>query len=265
MHRLRAVLAVTIVVAPAVLAAASFDCTKASTSVETMICNDKALSSLDDDLAKAYESAVLLSDHPGEIKRRQREWLRNVRERCTNETCLKAAYENRLAELATAKQVTWKTFRDPTLGIEFSYPSNRTVRIGCRGSKSCISIIGESMPSSDYLIAFEVFDGDLDAVAVERAVFEKKNDGWSARGRSAQHAVAALSGRGWQGLKSVVDCGISDRAGFHAGAGECMWVVLSNGKRSVVADTQGIVGIDQASMRSIETLLFLEGTPAAPK
>jgi hypothetical protein len=35
-----------------------------------------------------------------------------------------------------------------------------------------------------------------------------------------------------------------------------MWVVLSNGERSVVVDTQGLVGIDEASMRSIQSVRF---------
>ena len=114
------------------------------------------------------------------------------------------------------------------------------------------------MPNSEYLIAFEVFDGDLEKIAAEKVVFEKHNNVWIAKGRSGEHAVVPLAGRGWQGLTSTVDCGIADRKGFHAGAGECLWVVLSNGRRSVVVDTQGIVGNDAASMRSIESIRFAE-------
>lgn len=39
--------------------AASFDCTKAGTDQEKMICSDSILSSLDDKLAKTYKSALL--------------------------------------------------------------------------------------------------------------------------------------------------------------------------------------------------------------
>ena len=114
------------------------------------------------------------------------------------------------------------------------------------------------MPNSDYLIAFELFDGDLDTVAAEKAVFEKRESGWIAMGRSGEHPVELLSGPAWRGLKAVVDCGISDAVGFHAGAGECLWVVLSNGRRAVVADTQGLVGIDEASMGSIQSIRFIK-------
>jgi uncharacterized protein len=251
-------LVMIIMVAPSVAIGASLNCSKASTSVEQTICDSKTLSSLDEQLATAYESVLLVSDHLDVVKSHQKEWLRNIRDKCQDEPYLQSAYEHRLAQLAATEQAAWKTFRDTNLGIEFSYPSNRKVKVGCRRSKSCIALIGKPMPNSEYLIAFEVFDGNLEQIAAEQAVFEKHNNGWIAKGRSGEHAVVPLAGRGWQGLKSTVDCGISDRQGFHAGAGECLWVVLSNGRRSVVVDTQGIVGNDEASMQSIQSIRFTE-------
>lgn len=256
MRRVSVLFLVAIMFAPGVGVGASFDCSKAGTRVEKTICASTVLSDLDEQLAKAYESVILLGDNPDRVKRQQQEWLRRVRGPCPNEICLKNAYEIRLAQLAATKQAKWKNFRDTHLGIEFTYPSNRKVKIGCRGSKECVALTGKSVPSSDYLIAFEVFDGDLETVAVEKAVFEKNTDGWIAKGRNDKHPVVPLVGPGWEGVKAIVDCGVSDSNGFHAGAGECMWVVLSNGKRSVVADTQGIVGIDEVSMRSIQTIRF---------
>jgi uncharacterized protein len=251
-------LVVILMVAPRVAIGASLNCSKASTSVEKTICASKTLSRLDEQLAKAYESVLILSDHPDVVKCHQKEWLRTIRDTCRDESCLKSAYEHRLAQLAATPQAAWQTFRDTTLGIEFSYPSNGKVQVGCRRSKRCIALLGKPMANSEYLIAFEVFDGELEKIAAEQAVFEKHNNGWIAKGRSGEHAVVPLAGRGWQGLKATVDCGVSDRQGFHAGAGECLWVVLSNGRRSVVADTQGIVGNDAASMRSIQSLRFTE-------
>lgn len=254
----RPLLVVIIIVAPSVAIGASLNCSKAATSVEKTICASKTLSGLDEQLAKAYESVLLLSDRPDVVKSRQKKWLRNIRDKCRDETCLQSAYEHRLAQLAATQQAAWKTFRDPTLGIEFSYPSNRKVQVGCRRSKSCIALIGKPMPNSEYLVAFEVFEGDLETIAAEQAVFEKHDSAWIAKGRSGEHAVVPLEEHGWQGLKATVDCGVSDRQGFHAAAGECLWVVLSNGRRSVVVDTQGIVGNDAASMRSIQSIRFTE-------
>ena len=252
-------MASAILIASGIASGAGFDCAKAVTRVEKMICASEVLSRLDEQLAEAYKSVIRSSDDPDGIKRSQRAWLRDVREPCRDETCLKAVYESRLGQLAAPPgHAAWQCFRDPHLGIEFSYPSDRTVKIACRSSKNCIALIGTPMPNSDYIIAFEVFDGGLETVAAEKAVFEKKTGGWTAAGRSGEYPVEALAGPGWQGVKSIVDCGISDSRGFHAGAGECLWVVLSNGSRSVVADTQGIVGIDDASMQSIQSIRFIK-------
>jgi hypothetical protein len=94
------------------------------------------------------------------------------------------------------------------LRIEFAYPKNRKVTVGCRGSKNCVALVGKATRSGNYILAFEVFEGGLDTVAVERAVFQKERDGWIAKGRNGKYPVEALSGRGWHGLKSVVDCGV---------------------------------------------------------
>lgn len=245
------------IMAPGIAFGASFDCSKAHTRVEKMICADRGLSSLDEELARTYGSVIASREHAERIRMEQREWLLRVRDQCGNEACLKDAYTKRVAQLAANGQANWKVFRDTDLGIELSYPTTRKMKVGCRGSKNCIALIGDSMPHSDYLIAFEMFDGDLETVALQQAVFRKKSDGWIAEGRFTEHHVEPLEGPGWQGLKAVVGCGISDSSGFHAGGGECMWVVLSNGRRSVVVDTQGIVGIDEESMRSIESVRFL--------
>lgn len=257
MDFLRALLILLLVLVPGVVLGASFDCLKASTSAEKMICSSETLSRLDEELAKSYETALEGSDNPDMVRNQQQRWLRTVRDRCRDEVCLKTAYENRVPQLTAATQRQWKSFRNTRLGIEFSYPRARKVRIGCRGSRNCVALMEKSMTRSDYLIAFEVFDGDLETVAREKAVFEKENNGWIARGRFGNHPVEPLAGPGWQGLKATVTCGISDSAGFHAGAGECLWVVLSNGKRSVVGDTQGMGGNDQVSMDTIRTFHFL--------
>jgi hypothetical protein len=158
--------------------------------------------------------------------------------------------------VAAAAPAEWKIFRDPRLGIEFSYPGDRKAIVGCHASKNCVAVGAPVARPDDYLLAFEVFDGSLDTVAVDQAVFQKEGDHWIAKGRNGTYPVELLSGPGWKGLKSVVDCGVSDASGFHAAAGECLWVAASNGRRSVVADTQGTVAVGQDIMRSILSLRF---------
>jgi hypothetical protein len=155
---------------------------------------------------------------------------------------------------AGVRKAEWLTFRDRGLGIAFSYPSNRRVVRDCRGKKNCVALVGKGSRSSNYLIAFGLFRGSLETVAVERGIFYKKDDGWIAKRRADTYPAEPIVGPGWQGLKAVVDCGISDSNGYHAG--ECLWVALSNGRRSVVADTLGINGIDEDTMRSIQSIRF---------
>ena len=79
--------------------AASFNCAKANTNIEKLICGDPALSKLDDDLNKSYLQFLEYSaDKPAGIQE-QRKWLKNLRSDCQDETCLKAAYRNRIGEL----------------------------------------------------------------------------------------------------------------------------------------------------------------------
>jgi hypothetical protein len=66
-----------------------------------------------------------------------------------------------------------------------------------------------------------------------------------------------FSGSGWQGIHATVSCGISDpESGFHAAAGDCYWAVVSNGKHSIIADTEGVIGTDDATMRSVNSIRF---------
>jgi hypothetical protein len=166
-------------------------------------------------------------------------------------------HETSVVQLAREERVEWKTFRAAKLGFQFSYPNNRKVTVGCHVSKHCVALVGKTSRPGDYLLAIEVFEGSLDAVATEQAIFRKDGDNWIAHGRTGEYPIEPLSGPDWQGLKSIVDCGISESGGgLHGSAGECLWVVLSNGKRSVVVDTQGTAAIDQDIMRSVLSIRF---------
>jgi uncharacterized protein len=74
--------------------AASFPCAKAKSKVEHLVCADPGLSRLDEQLAAAYKHAT--SDDWGLIANDQREWLRTVRDRCGQATCLDKAYRARI-------------------------------------------------------------------------------------------------------------------------------------------------------------------------
>jgi len=70
--------------------AQSFDCRKATTGVEKMVCADADLSKLDEQMARAFTDARrnVNVDVIGQVA-----WLKNVRNRCANADCLKEAYQ----------------------------------------------------------------------------------------------------------------------------------------------------------------------------
>lgn len=83
--------------------AASFDCAKAQSKVEHLICDNPKISELDSKLGQDYQD--VLSKANEEQKQRviaeQKHWLKFTRNVCEKETCLKHAYWSRQAALET--------------------------------------------------------------------------------------------------------------------------------------------------------------------
>ncbi|MGO9121661.1 MAG: lysozyme inhibitor LprI family protein [Desulfomonilaceae bacterium] len=81
---------------PGICLAASFDCNKATTPVEKLICAEQGLSQFDEKLSRVYEEALRLTPDPQGLKREHEKWLRDVRNLCTDSICLEKEYYNRL-------------------------------------------------------------------------------------------------------------------------------------------------------------------------
>lgn len=89
----------TEVVSKPVVSGPSFDCNKAASRQEIMICGDATLSRLDKELALAYKNAKNESRGNSEFTAQQRSWITQVRNGCKDTECLVDAYEHRLREL----------------------------------------------------------------------------------------------------------------------------------------------------------------------
>ena len=74
---------------------ASFDCTKVSNNVESLICSDSSLSKLDEELSKTYKNVLNNTNYKDVIKTKQREWI-TIRNNCNNIECLEKLYKERL-------------------------------------------------------------------------------------------------------------------------------------------------------------------------
>ncbi len=79
--------------------AASFDCGKAASEVEKIICGNDELSRLDESLHKAYLQALKRADIKEQTMESQKQWLKNERNACRDAECLKTAYQTRIKEL----------------------------------------------------------------------------------------------------------------------------------------------------------------------
>ena len=87
---------------------AGFDCTKASTTVEHLVCNDAELSKMDDALVSAYTRIISQASDREAVKTAQKEWLKR-RDACKDAACLKKVYTSRLTVLTSKVSTTKNT------------------------------------------------------------------------------------------------------------------------------------------------------------
>jgi len=79
--------------------AASFDCRKASTGIERVICDDSELNRLDGEMGRLYQKAKHI---PG-MKEEQRNWVHRRNKMCgSSDGCLLGETKDRIAELKKA-------------------------------------------------------------------------------------------------------------------------------------------------------------------
>jgi uncharacterized protein YecT (DUF1311 family) len=79
--------------------AASFDCRRAVSKIEKLICGDDDLSKLDEALSKTYQQALERSHDKQETTNEQRQWLKEVGNSCQDADCLKKKYQTKINKL----------------------------------------------------------------------------------------------------------------------------------------------------------------------
>ena len=75
----------------------SFDCSKASTNAEKLVCSDNELASLDNELSKAYANARNSRDNAGkkQLLSEQKAWLATYNQ-CADKACVKQKLQERI-------------------------------------------------------------------------------------------------------------------------------------------------------------------------
>jgi uncharacterized protein len=79
--------------------AASFDCIKAGTASEKIICSNPVLSKLDEQMFAAYSSAKSSATNPDLLKNEQISWIKEVRGCGNDEDCVASLYNKRINQL----------------------------------------------------------------------------------------------------------------------------------------------------------------------
>jgi len=88
------------------LEAASFDCAKAATQMEMLICSNDSVSQLDEELGQTYKNALVkYVDKKDMLVRQQRNWIKWIRSQCTDPSCLYTLYGARIGELINGTNV----------------------------------------------------------------------------------------------------------------------------------------------------------------
>lgn len=82
--------------------AASFDCAKAQTKVEHLICDNPEISKLDEELAASYKALLQDQTKATQIRQAQKQWVKE-RNSCMDANCVMITYQKRLLVLSQAQ------------------------------------------------------------------------------------------------------------------------------------------------------------------
>lgn len=159
-----------------------------------------------------------------------------------------------LALTACANGPAVSSHRDTSLGLDFQLDRRFVVAPCAVESEGCINITDAR---GQELFSVTRHDVGVELTAREAAGFERDEHGvlMTTYGRFMPMPVEAFERDGLKGYRAVVTCGISDpETGFHAAAGECLWVVIGDDARSAVIVSSGLPDGLTAAERAVATL-----------
>lgn len=143
---------------------ASFDCGKAGTKVEKLICGDAELSKLDEELSAAYKTVLNDQKQADTVKQTQKLWMKE-RNGCADADCVKRAYETRLSSL------TVTTVQIKVQGFPLNPKDPKAIR---RGSpKPYVLVMSKDIGLCSHML--RLFNDDLERY------------GWDGDGYHDQH------------------------------------------------------------------------------
>ena len=153
--------------------AASFDCNKASSATEKMICADPILNRLDEQMGQKYKNA--LQTDGDSVRASQRAWLSEVRN-CNNEFCIRRLYEERIAKLDSAPKSTASNSAPPPTPNKPSTRADTSVNSLAR----CSAVLGLAalemarQGESKVMKSFQEASANLKAMANKQMPYSEK-------------------------------------------------------------------------------------------
>lgn len=146
-------------------------------------------------------------------------------------------------------------------GVSFEHARGLQTKPCYEDSHQCLILFDPAEEDwMSELVSVEVHNGPLETVAAEHAGFVRNAEGrlMTTYGRFQPVEVTPVQVNGAPALRAIISCGISDpETGFHAGAGDCLSAVISDGKRTVVISSSGYGNGLEATEALIPTLRFL--------
>lgn len=175
--------------------AASFDCTKAQSVIEQLICDDPKLSKLDDELATNYKIARQDKAHAKALQQEQMQWLKEVNT-CQDAECVSWNYAARIVELQnvnatfllTQKPTKQKVEQDRKAGLKGEYFLTKSEDLMC-------------VPFTENLNQFRELDFDECAPRLSEKFPEFSRPQWKEVPLDLEVAEKAFKGYGGEKLK----------------------------------------------------------------
>lgn len=132
----------------------SFDCGKAVTKAERLICDNPAISELDDRLSVAYKAALKNKQQANNIRAEQRDWL-EVRNECDTAWCLLSSYEDRLKALGVSNLYPDRTEKPHERHRYFIMEESEFIEDESENRPFCraaLDALIKTKPSEDHLV-----------------------------------------------------------------------------------------------------------------
>jgi hypothetical protein len=156
---------------------------------------------------------------------------------------------------------SFKQFADVDLKISFPIPLDWVAQ-HCgeqEGARKCLEFRTKTQTQQSEPLFHVVTDvGNLEAATSRQYPrFERLNGKWFKFGKLTSTEAKTISGRAWDGIYASADCEVTgENAKPHLAV--CLTAILSNGKRSAVIETGGIVSTEYMLNELVKKFEFVE-------